>query len=216
MKKCDIPAVEAILGYKFNNPALLKKALTFSSASTDNNERLEFLGDSILQFVVSEKLFQSGKGDTEGQLTAHRQNLVSARSLEYVVEKLGLEEHLIRGAGDTNNRKSVSSAYEAIVAAIYFDGGLEAAKTFILSTADFAGEHAEENVVGLLQELMQGRGEPIPAYKCLSVGTPERPHFTATLHIDDLDFTGEGASKKVARKNAAAVALTYLKAHKQN
>jgi ribonuclease-3 len=205
------PEVENILGYTFRSQALLRKALTFSSASADNNERLEFLGDAVLQLVVSEKLFTDGVGDTEGQLTAHRQNLVSAHSLEYVVEKLGLDRYLIRGVGDTNNRKSVSSVYEALVAAIYLDGGIDVARNFILRTADFAGEHAEENVVGALQEMRQGSGKPLPAYKCDSVGTPERPHFVASVHIDELVFTGEGASKKTARKNAAAAALAYLK-----
>jgi ribonuclease-3 len=190
---------------------LLKKALTFSSASADNNERLEFLGDAVLQLVVSEKLFLDGRGETEGQLTAHRQKLVSANSLEYVVGKLGLEKYLIRGVGDTNNRKSVSSVYEALVAAIYLDGGIDCAREFILRTADFAGEHVQENVVGTLQEIQQGKGKPLPAYKCVSVGTPERPHFTASVHIDDMVFTGEGASKKTARYNAAAAALAYLK-----
>jgi ribonuclease-3 len=211
VKEGEVSKVEAILGYSFDNLPLLRRALTLSSASAVNNERLEFLGDAVLQLVVSEKLFSDDKGQTEGQLTAKRQKLVSAHSLEYVVENLGLDKYLIKGAGDNNNRKSVSSVYEALVAAIYLDGGMEAARTFILKTADFAGEYAEENVMGQLQELRQGCGKPLPVYKCTSVGTPERPHFTATVHIDDQVFAGEGASKKTARKNAATAALNFLK-----
>ena len=125
--------VESKLGYTFKDKTLLKRALTLASASDDNNQLLEFFGDAILEFIVSERIFN--ENSTEGALTEKRKTLVSDSALAPVSKKLGLDKFLIRGKKDNFNKKAIPSAYEAAVAAIYLDGGMDEAKKFEIGRA---------------------------------------------------------------------------------
>ena len=127
----DILAAERRIGYKFKNKNLLQRAFTLASFDAENNnEALEFFGDAVLEFIVSESIF-SVDAD-EGELTERRKSLVCDKSLERVSRALGLDKFLIKDAGDTRNKKAVPSVYEAVTAAIYLDGGMEKAKKFHL------------------------------------------------------------------------------------
>ena len=118
----DFSQIEKNLNYTFKDKGLLRRALTLASATNaDNNQTLEFFGDAILEFIVSERIFSEGK--SEGQLTEKRKALVSDKALAPVSKKLGLDGALIRGEGDIRNKKAIPSAYEAVIAAIYIDGG---------------------------------------------------------------------------------------------
>ncbi|MDE7306288.1 MAG: ribonuclease III, partial [Clostridia bacterium] len=152
--------VESSIGYTFKDKSLLKRALTLASASDDNNQLLEFFGDAVLEFIVSEKIFAEGK--SEGELTERRKTLVADSALAPVSEKLGLDKYLIRGKKDFGNKKAVPSVYEAVTAAIYLDGGMDEAKRFVLNTLDFSERNAVVNHKGVLQELLQSAGQSCP------------------------------------------------------
>ncbi len=199
--------VERVIGYTFKDKSLLKRAFTLASASDDNNQLLEFFGDAFLEFVVSEKIFSEGK--TEGELTERRKSLVADNALAPVSEKLGLDKFLIRGKKDYGNKKAVPSVYEALTAAIYLDGGMDAAKKFVLSTLDFSEKSAVVNFKGNLQELLQSMGEPCPEYRRRDIGTPQSHRFIVKINVFSHTFTGEGENAKSAEHLAARAALEY-------
>ena len=201
--------IETRLNYVFKDKSILQKALTLPSAnSAENNQTLEFFGDAILEFVVSEKIYDENL--TEGQLTERRKALVADSSLKPVSERLGLDGFLIRGVGDNKNLKAVPSAYEAVTAAIYLDGGMAAAKKFVLSTLDFSVKNSP-NFKGDLQEYLQSKGEDVPEYSITDCGTPQKPLFKAEISVYGQVFTGEASKKQQAEQNAARLALEYLK-----
>lgn len=198
---------EKALNYEFKDKNLLKRALTLASASEDNNQLLEFFGDAILEFIVSEKIFS--EGGSEGALTERRKTLVSDVALAPVSERLGLDKLLIRGKNDIFNKKAVPSAYEAVVAAIYLDGGMDEVKKFVLNTLDFENVAAVKNYKGQLQELLQGRGERLPEYISEDTGTPQKHRFSVKVTVGGKTFTGEAESIKTAEQLAAKSALEY-------
>ena len=200
---------EKALGYTFKDKSLLTRALTLASASDDNNQLLEFFGDAIIEFIVSEKIFPGGK--SEKDLTDRRKALVSDEALEPVSRKLGLDKLLICGKNDNNNKKAVPSAYEAVVAAIYLDGGMEEAKKFVLNTMDFDNPVKITNYKGDLQELLQGMGKQPPEYVCVDVGNAKHHIFNVTVNVFGQTFTGEAESIKTAEQLAAKAALGYYK-----
>lgn len=202
-----ISEVESAIGYAFNDKNLLNKALTLASASENNNQLLEFFGDAILEFIVSERIF--GEGASEGALTERRKSLVSDSALTPVSKKLGLDKFLIRGKKDDGNKKAIPSAYEAVVAAIYLDGGMDAAKNFVLSTLDFTKKPRLINFKGKLQELLQSKGEPVPDYKCIDIGTPQSHRFAVTVEVFGKTFDGEADRRSEAEQLAAQSALKY-------
>ena len=205
----DILAAERRIGYKFKNKSLLKRAFTLASFDAEsNNEALEFFGDAVLEFIVSESIF-SVDAD-EGELTERRKSLVCDKSLERVSRLLGLDKFLIKDAGDTRNKKAVSSVYEAVTAAIYLDGGMDKAKKFVLRTLDFGFRVTEKNYKGELQEALQKRGCGCPEYKVTDCGTPQNPNFFAKVCVMGKTFTGEGGSKQQAERQAAKNALESL------
>lgn len=148
--------VERNLNYVFKDKTLLERALTLPSADiSNNNQTFEFFGDAILEFLVSEKIFDENA--SEGSMTERRKTLVSDKALAPVSQKLGLDKALIRSKYDDNNRKAVPSVYEAVVAAVYLDGGIEAARKFVFSTLDFSKKIKTGNYKGELQEALQDR-----------------------------------------------------------
>lgn len=201
-----IEKAEKAIGYTFKDKSLLTRALTLASASENNNQLLEFFGDAILEFIVSERIF--GEGVSEGVLTERRKTLVADSALTPVSERLGLDKMLIRGKKDVFNKKAIPSAYEAVCAAIYLDGGMEAAKKFVLSTLDFSQRETVVNYKGRLQECIQP--DPVPVYECTDVGDAQKHRFKVTVNIKGKKFTGEAEVKKEAEQLAAKAALEYL------
>ncbi len=204
----NIEEAERALNYTFKDKNLLKRALTVASASEENNQLLEFFGDAILEFIVSERIFT--EEDSEGELTERRKTLVSDVALTPVSEKLGLDKLLIRGKKDFNNKKAVPSAYEAVTAAIYLDGGMDAAKKFVYSTLDFSAAATVINYKGRLQELMQGAGKPVPEYIRTDIGNAQKHRFSVKIKLYGKTFRGEADSVKKAEQNAAEKALQYI------
>lgn len=151
------------IGYKFNDIKLLEKALILSSYDHENNNQaMETLGDAILDFLVAERLFFEGGDDQV--ITDRRKEIVSDKALTPVSRGLGLPELLMRGKGDCNNKKSVPSAYEALVCAVYLDGGMDAARDVVYRTLDFtiAREH---DYISKVKEYFEKRGLTPPEYQ---------------------------------------------------
>lgn len=203
----NIEQVEKNCGYAFKDRQLLIKALTLSSYDNDfNNQSLECLGDALLTFLVAEKYYNLNA--TEGEITKMKQALLSDEALRPVSERLGLGDALIRDKGDTHNKKAIPSAYEALTAAIYLDGGMDEARRFALSTLK-EGKSAE-NFVAALQELLQGNGEPLPEYKKIACGTPEIPRQRVEVTVRGKTFFGEGDNFASAKRIAAQKAYEYV------
>ncbi len=207
-----IKKAEKAIGYVFKNKRLLCRAFTLASADCDeNNQMLEFFGDAILEFIASEELYTRNPNADEGELTKRRAALVKDDALARVSEKLGLDDLLIRGAGDNNNRKAVPSVYEAVIAALYLDGGIEAAKKFVLFTLNFDVVFKEEPK-SRLNEYLQGKKQPTPDYDGVTenCGTPQRPEFKTVISVFGVEYTGTGVNKKEAQSAAALAALRGL------
>jgi ribonuclease-3 len=206
----EINDVEKRIGYSFRNKSLLQKALTLSSYDgQNNNQSLECLGDAVLSFLVAEKYYKEGM--SEGSITRAKKQLVSDEALTPVSIKLGLDEALIKGKGDDNNKKAVPSVYEAVTAAIYLDGGMSSARKFVFSTLDFNPRQQEEDYISALQELLQSRGDVPPTYEKEEKGTPQMPWFLSRIVVEGKVFTGEGGSYSAAKKQAAKAAYERIK-----
>ena len=202
--------VESKINYTFKDKNLLERAFTLASFDQDiNNQTLEFFGDAILEFLVSERIYDENK--SEGQLTELRQTIVSDAALAPVSIELGLDKFLIKSQNDLNNKKAVPSVYEALVAAIYLDGGMDEARKFVYSTLNFEKIPKSENYKGELQELLQGKGQKCPEYRTFDNGTAQKPLFVGEVCINGKTFKGEAENKKFAEQNAAKAALEYLK-----
>ena len=213
--------LETIIGYKFKHPELLETALTHTSYANEtrppvkHNERLEFLGDSVLSVVVADYLFhQSGR--PEGELTRMRASLVSEDALFQFAQEIQLGEYLRLGHGEDlgggRSRPSVvSDAFEAVIAALYLDGGMEVAKNFILPFIT-EGKHAEADYKTRLQEIVQQNPEEKLSYVVeQETGPDHNKHFVVAVRFNsDCVARGEGRSKKMAEQHAAREALKLL------
>ena len=210
--------LEEKIGYTFKSPKLLQQALTHSSFTPDihkNYERLEFLGDSVLSVVVADYLFhQSGR--PEGELTRMRASLVSEDALFQFAQEIQLGEYLRLGHGEDlgggRSRPSVGSdAFEAVIAALYLDGGMEVAKSFILPFIT-EGKHAEADYKTRLQEIVQQNPEERLSYVVEQETGPDHDkHFVVAVRFNsDCIARGEGRSKKMAEEHAAREALKLL------
>ena len=230
------PPVEALgerLGYRFDNPDLLVRALTHRSwlaergsalPQTSDNEQLEFLGDSILGFIASESLVTRHPSGTEGQLSQWKAHLVSATHLHHCAVQLRLGEDLQLGRGEERNggrqRKTLlANALEAVIAAVYLDGGIDAARRFITDHVLAALENEGEveligrlNHKSVLQERTQALGLPVPRYSTVEATGPEHAKiFTVEARIgDQLVTRASASSKKAASQNAAQLLLEKL------
>ncbi len=217
------------LGHQFRDEALLRLALTHPSVAHDanaplpHNQRLEFLGDSVLGLILSRELYEKFPDADEGMLTKSRAKLVNSGSLSAHARPLGLGAHLIlsRGEENTGGRERASAltdAFEAVLGAIFLDGGLAAAREFVLR--EFAAEIGElalpsgiENPKGELQELLQSKSPTAPVYELVSSAGPdhERQFLCAVLHDGAELARGSGTSKKAAESDAALAALKILR-----
>jgi ribonuclease-3 len=220
------------LGHVFHDLRLLDRALTHKSRANEelaapdvHNEPLEFLGDAVVGLVVSDLLHRREPAGDEGPKSFARAELVAAASLAQRAADLGLPELLRLGHGEekTGGRKKAAlwaNAFEAVVAALYLDGGFEAAHRFL---ADVFGREVEEGKLlgrrdhkSALQERLQARGEPVPEYVVVSEEGPgHEPHFRVRCVIaGGASFEGEGPSKKTAQQAAACRALEALSAER--
>lgn len=223
----NISKFEKIIKYKFKNKAYILEALTHSSYSNENktfsfNERLEFLGDSVLGIVISDFLFQNETELPEGELTKLRANIVCEESLSDVAKHLNLGRHILLGRGEeaTGGRDRVSilaDAFEAVIAAIYLDGGIESAKVFVLENME---EIIQDSVKGRifrdykthLQEVIQSQGESNIIYNLVEeIGPDHNKRFVMEVKLnDEILGSGEGKSKKEAEQSAAKQALRRM------
>ena len=211
------------LGYRFRDPALLEAALTHRSASRTNYERLEFLGDSVLNFVVALLAFRAFPEAPEGDLSRFRAALVSAPSLAAVAGSLELGEQLRLGSGELKSggfrRDSIlADALEAIIGAIYLDSGLEAASDTVArllggKLADLPSAETLKDPKTRLQEQLQSRGLAIPRYALEEIGgEPHEQWFVASCEAPALGlrFVGRGSSRRRAEQEAAQKVLDAL------
>ena len=219
--------IERILGYSFKNKAVLKEALTHKSFAGEHrgvkhNERLEFLGDSILGAIVADYIYNECPHDEEGVLSKIKANLVSRRNLYLWGKALNLGQFIALGRGElaTGGRERdsiISNAVEAVLGAVYLDGGYEAARAVILPWAKTqALTQDAQDFKSALQEFLQKSGPAVPEYEVIQTVGPEHDKtFTVrvSLHGKELG-TGKGHNKKQAEQAAAHNALTNLKNHK--
>ena len=212
------------LQHEFQKPGLLSQALTHRSYSADHNERLEFLGDSVLNLAVSGMLYKALGAQHEGELSRVRANLVKQDTLHKIAQDLNLG-HLIRlGEGELrsggNKRPSIlADALEAVIGAVYLDAGFEAASALVHRLFDKVEINPEMSAAAKdakteLQELLQGRKLKLPAYQVMSItGAAHRQTFEVQCMIEQLqrEARGFGASRRAAEQEAALSMLKLLK-----
>ena len=231
----ELEPLERRMGYRFKDRGLLEHALTHrsrvhedASGGVFDNESMEFLGDSVLGFVIAAMLFREFPQHNEGQKSKLKASLVSAASLARLGERLNLGEFLILGRGEekTGGRRKhaiIADCYEALIAAIYLDGGIEPAEKFI--AREFASLIEEARVTGAaasftddwksaLQEYLQSGGRGLPVYRLAGeVGPDHRKSFVVEVMVDgEAVAKAEGRSKKEAAQLAARAALERLSA----
>ena len=223
----NIHIFEDIINYKFKNKEFILEALTHSSYSNENkkykfNERLEFLGDSVLSIVISDYLFENEKKIPEGELTKLRANIVCEESLSEVANKINLGQHMLLGKGEeaTGGRERVSilaDAFEAVIAAIFLDGGLDEAKSFILNYMEDIIIKSRKGKIfrdykTYLQEVLQSQGNVNIWYKLKEEEGPDHnKKFVMVVGMDDKEIgIGKGKSKKEAEQSAARNALESI------
>lgn len=216
------------IGYQFKNPALLNEALTHSSYANEHksqhikyNERLEFLGDSVLSIVVSDYIYKNCPELPEGELTKLRASLVCEKSLYEFAKKIDLGKYLILSKGERNNggadRPSIlSDAFEALIAAIYIDGGITPASKHILNFVIPAIKNSRKKKINdyktTLQEIIQKNpGEKLEYVLVKESGPDHNKHFVVEVHLNsNVIGKGGGRSKKEAEQQAAREALELM------
>jgi ribonuclease-3 len=211
--------LERLIDYQFRNQSLLQQALTHRSHGSQNNERLEFLGDGVLNFIIAHQLFLRFSKLSEGDLSRMRAQLVKEPTLGEVAVGLGLGDHLRLGEGELKSggwrRPSVlADALEAIIGAAYLDGGFEAAEQMVIRLFTPLLEKLDPKFIGkdpksLLQEYLQGRRMDLPEYKVLATeGEAHCQIFKVECHVGKLNITtcGEGSSRRAAEQQAAEIA----------
>jgi ribonuclease-3 len=223
-----LAALQSRLGYRFNEEALLERALRHRSYGADHNERLEFLGDAVLSLTISSLLFERFAGSDEGDLTRVRAHLVREDSLHKVALTLGLPEVVRLSEGEARGggaqRVSIlADALEAVIGATFLDGGFDAARTLVQR---MFGEIIANTEIGNwskdakteLQEWLQARRLPVPGYRITATrGQAHAQTFEVECAVPalSLTFSGEGRSRRLAEQEAARRMLDSLKATDQ-
>ncbi|MFP5382868.1 MAG: ribonuclease III [Gammaproteobacteria bacterium] len=224
----DLDALQRALGHSFQNRDLLLLALTHRSVSgSRNNERLEFLGDSVLGHVIAADLFTRFPAASEGQLTRARARLVNGETLSQMAVDLDLGNHVRLGPGELKSgafrRTSIlADCVEALIGAIYLDAGLEAARRCVLAwyaprLASLDLEHVEKDPKTRLQEYLQARGLPLPRYEVLeTTGKSHAQQFRVSCTVDGLAAPASawGGSRRIAEQVAAGYILESLTGEK--
>ena len=213
---------EQMFHYRFKDDTLLKTALTHRSHSANNNERLEFLGDAVLDLVISELLYQFYSEQTEGSLSRMRSNLVKGDTLAVLAKELNLGDYLVLGKGENTSggreRLSLlSNALEAIIGAIFLDGGYVAAKNVIIKIfdsriqdLDIKSEHRDHK--SILQEKLQGLKQGLPVYSLIrSVGNHNKTFVVeCSIKFGEIITQASGKTLRVAEQKAASKALKAM------
>jgi len=225
----ELAEFQSRVGYSFRDEGLLQLALTHPSvaheagAPSPHNQRLEFLGDAVLQLVLTGELYEKFTEFDEGPLTKARAKLVNRRTLAEHARALDLGAHLVLSRGEETNggrerASTLADAFEALLGAIFLDGGFTAAREFILR--EFSAAFGKlsvlpvlENPKGELQEFLQARSPEAPEYRVVSATGPDHDRmFECTVHHGGVELArGRGKSKKAAESSAALAALKALR-----
>ncbi len=228
MNAKSIEKTENILNYTFKNKNILKEALTHKSYSNlarkeKYNERLEFLGDSVLGCVVADFVYNNRPDFEEGRLSKIKSNLVSRKNLYHWAKNINLGKYLYLSSAEVSSggriRESIlSNAMEAVIGAVYLDGGYNKVKKVILDWIETENlEDFDEDFKSVLQEYVQKKSNKLPKYEVISTVGPEHDKvFSIEVYIEGkLLGKGKGKNKKSAQQNAAKNGLAKLKASKQ-
>jgi len=215
--------LQKALNYQFDDAQLLTLALTHRSAKGDNNERLEFLGDSILNHTIAESLFHRFPDCSEGEMSRMRAALVKGTTLAKIGADLALGDYLVLGEGERKSgghrRASIlADTVEAIIGAVLLDGGILACQAHVLHLyaqrlETLTLDSAVKDVKTRLQEYLQGRGKPLPVYEVVeTTGGDHDQAFVVQcqLRSPDITLTGAGSSRQRAEKSAAELVLKAL------
>lgn len=215
--------LQDVLGYRFRQPDLLRLALTHRSQAALHNERLEFLGDSVLNCIMTHALFQRFPAEDEGKLSRMRANLVNRDALHAVALRLHLSQHLLLGEGELKSggasRPSIlADTLEALIGAVFADGGFEAAQSvvhrcFDPELAEITPHARIKDAKSRLQEYLQGCGQPVPLYEVLgTTGKSHAQHFHVRCVVAGfgLSTEGQGTSRRAAEQDAAEQACRQL------
>lgn len=220
----ELTALQKRLGHEFVSPRLLERALTHRSFSSDHNERLEFLGDSVLSLAVSGLLFEKLNQLPEGDLSRVRANLVKQDTLHHMAVALGLSNGLRLGDGEKRSgghkRPSIlADALEAVIGAVYLDAGFDVAAALVRRLYSGTELSAQMSAMGKdpktdLQEWLQGRKMKLPQYRVVAtLGEAHRQTFDVECSVEELRRSerGIGASRRAGEQAAAAAMLQYLR-----
>lgn len=224
-KTQDERALEKRIEYRFRKKELLEAALTHPSyryetpAAEADNQRLEFLGDAVLGLLAADMLVEKNPQAAEGDLTKLKSAISSGTALASAARSLGLGEHLRLGKGEAasggaNRDSNLEDALEALLGAVWLDGGLKAARKFfernIFQTLQ-AAEPVIENPKGMLQEYAQKKGYAVPEYKVLEANGPDHArHYLVEVVVSNYAYRGEGTSRREAEKMAAEKAVRNM------
>lgn len=223
MKKFQ--SLEKRIQYRFRDKALLETALThpsfrYEDAATElDNQRMEFLGDAVLGLLAADVLMEKNPLANEGELTRLKSSITSGTALTSAARELGLGEHLRLGKGEAasggaSRDSNLEDALEALLGAVWLDGGLKAARKFFERNIFQCLEKAEptlENPKGMLQEYAQKKGFVVPDYKVLEESGPDHArHYLVEVTVSTYAYRGEGSSRREAEKSAATQAVRCL------
>lgn len=222
--KGDFQPLYQRLGYRFGDEGYLTASLTHRSVGSVNNERLEFLGDALLNFVVGDALFRASPRASEGDLTRLRASLVRESTLADLARELQLGDLLHLGSGELRSggyrRQSIlADTFEALIGAIYLDGGFDAVSTVILHLyasrlKELPDPESLKDPKTLLQELLQGRGMPLPRYEVVELtGEAHNQVFRVRCSLESTEFVseGSGSSRRRAEQHAASLLFERLR-----
>jgi len=219
----ELASLEDQLGYHFKDTGLLRTALTHRSAASRNNERMEFLGDAVLGYLISSELYQRFPTATEGALSRLRAGLVKGDTLADIATQLQFGDYLILGSGELKSggfrrRSILSDAFEAVIGAIYLDSDIDTVRQRILpffkprlDQCDPAA--VKKDAKTRLQEYLQSRGHTLPEYSVRSIsGEAHKQTFEVECRLTELDLVtnGQGSSRRKAEQQAAKKALELL------
>ncbi len=229
----ELSVLEKVIDYRFSNPNLLERALSHLSFCNEQEnmtedssyERLEFLGDAVLEFLVSEMLFRAFPGEREGFLSRLRTAWVNEKQLARMARRINLGSYIRLGRGEhcqggCRKNSILADVYEALVAAMYLDGGIDAARKFIVAQFSglLQGEPDNEDVQDYksqLQELLQREGGQLPSYRLVKTEGPDHRRMFQIEVVSGATLmgSGRGSSKKAAEQLAARQALIFLRSH---
>lgn len=216
-----ITTLEKQLGYAFRDQAHLVQALTHRSKSANNNERLEFLGDALLETIISSALFHAKPNESEGDLTRLRATMVRTQTLAAIASDLNLSEYLIMGTGELRTggfqRESIiADAFEAIIAAVYLDSDFETCRDVVMriyapKIAALPSAEALKDPKTRLQEHLQAKNLAPPEYRLIEETGPDHDkQFTVECHVGETIAVAKGQSKKKAEQAAAEKLISLL------